>query len=218
MKSLGTVSCMNTQGADADLDPCVLRNWSSRTVPASSANDLFRYNAAGSLALNNAYIGLEHAPSGAYFSFNGGVTNGADGAVFNTISNKDDYADHLCSELHLGPFSGRKRLHRPELLTSPTDGGAEIKPCSDAVRCSTGTRARNHDAVRCGNAGHVRVPALSPRVIPRTPFVARIRTVTVSVNAIHTQPVHSYPEGALWRLRLHPLSNTNWPATRGRSA
>jgi len=80
---LGTASCMNTTAASGLLtDACGGHN--------ESAVDLFRYNSAGKLALNSAYAGLSSAPSGAYFSFNGGVANVA---TYNTLANGLDYAD-----------------------------------------------------------------------------------------------------------------------------
>lgn len=87
---LGTSSCMDTQNADLS-DPC--DSGSAKGTPA--AVDLFRYNSAGSLALNSSYIGKASAPTGAYFSYNGGVSNGAAGATYNTLSNGDDYADFV---------------------------------------------------------------------------------------------------------------------------
>jgi hypothetical protein len=57
---LGTASCMSTTDSSGLLtDACGGTN--------SSAVDLFRYNSAGSLALNSSYVGLAGAPSGAYF-------------------------------------------------------------------------------------------------------------------------------------------------------
>jgi hypothetical protein len=63
-----------------------------------SAVDLFRYSAAGDLVLDSS---LSTTP-GAYFSYDGGTTNGADGIantpkVYNTLANGDDYADFLSS-------------------------------------------------------------------------------------------------------------------------
>lgn len=63
-----------------------------------SAVDLFRYSAAGSLILDSS---LSTSP-GAYFSYDGGVTNGADGVNgnkkhYNTEANGEDYADFLPS-------------------------------------------------------------------------------------------------------------------------
>lgn len=84
---LGTISCIGTTTGTLQNNCGVL----GANTP--SAMDLFRYNSAGNLAANNAYLGLSGAPTGAYFSYNGGVTNGAAGAVFNTLANSEDYAD-----------------------------------------------------------------------------------------------------------------------------
>jgi hypothetical protein len=91
---LGTASCIDTQG-DPLADDC------GSGVP--SAVDLFRYSSAGNLVLDSS---LSTTP-GAYFSFNGGSTNGADGVagtakVYNTLDNGDDYADFVSSSPDCG--------------------------------------------------------------------------------------------------------------------
>jgi hypothetical protein len=75
---LGTSSCIDTTGG-ALANNCVGN--------APSAVDLFRYN-GGSKVL------LDPTP-GAYFSYDGGVTNGADGAIYNTLADGNDYADFI---------------------------------------------------------------------------------------------------------------------------
>ena len=68
---LGTSSCISTQGPSLT-DAC------GGSDP--SAVDLFRYNGSGNRVL------IDTTP-GAYFSYNGGVSNGVpDGAFYNTIS------------------------------------------------------------------------------------------------------------------------------------
>jgi hypothetical protein len=79
---LGTASCIDTQTTPLS-DPC------GPGVP--SAVDLFRFSSAGSLVTTSA---LSTTP-GAYFSYNGGLTNGADGAIYNTLDNGEDYADFM---------------------------------------------------------------------------------------------------------------------------
>src|SRR5579863_422580 len=79
---LGTGPCIGTNTALADV--C-----SGANTP--SAADLFRYSSAGQLIATSA---LSTAP-GAYFSYDGGVTNGAYGAVYNTLANGNDYADFV---------------------------------------------------------------------------------------------------------------------------
>ncbi len=116
---LGTASCVGTAGIDpADLGTKgngarrLLRTVHnvSRFSPAiiglsdgcgsgvPSAVDLYRYSASGDLILDSS---LSTTP-GAYFSYDGGTTNGANGIantpkVYNTLANGDDYADFLSS-------------------------------------------------------------------------------------------------------------------------
>lgn len=113
---LGTVSCMSTTSSTLQ-NTC-----GSLGSNTPSAIDLFRYNSPGELAANSAYVGEASAPAGAYFSYDGGATNGADGAVFNTVANGDDYADftNTCTYVQDGVgCSG-------QIFNITTDGGAEI--------------------------------------------------------------------------------------------
>jgi hypothetical protein len=82
-ETLGTASCISTGGG-------TLSNACSGTNTPSAA-DLFRYSSAGQLIATSA---LSTTP-GAYFSYNGGLTNGAYGAVYNTLANGDDYGDFV---------------------------------------------------------------------------------------------------------------------------
>jgi len=88
---LGTSSCIDT-GGKALSDGC-----DPFGVGTPSAVDLFRYSAPGSLVLDSS---LSTTP-GAYFSYDGGTTNGVSGAagpkVYNTLANGDDYADFVSS-------------------------------------------------------------------------------------------------------------------------
>jgi hypothetical protein len=95
---LGTSSCIGTQNSSGLVDNCD----AGASVPSGtgtpSAVDLYRYSSAGNLVLDSS---LSTAP-GAYFSYNGGSTNGANGKagtpkVYNTLDNGDDYADFLSS-------------------------------------------------------------------------------------------------------------------------
>ncbi len=95
---------------------------------------MFRYNSAATLALNGTYAGDDEALAGAYFSYNGGTTNGADGVggtskVYNTDANGDDYADFVSSS----PCQTNQAIQDAEGcpgedagLTILNDGGAEI--------------------------------------------------------------------------------------------
>jgi len=108
---LGTSSCIDTTGPSLS-DQC------GNGVP--SAIDLFRYQSAGKLVL----IGTT---PGAYFSYNGGQTNGADGRVYNTLDNGDDYSDFVSS------CQGKPSVQDAEACAGhdqgvdiTNDGGAEI--------------------------------------------------------------------------------------------
>jgi PEP-CTERM motif len=121
---LGTSSCMDTQTADLSDDCDVAFGGTGNP----SAVDLFRYNSAGSLALNTSYIGLANAAAGAYFSYDGGATNGANGFVYNVTANGADYADFLAS-CPAGPLSVQDAFGCPGNEAGQTilnDGGAEI--------------------------------------------------------------------------------------------
>jgi hypothetical protein len=91
-ETLGTSSCIST--SDVLSDGC------GTGVP--SAADLYRYLSAGDLVLDST---LSAVP-GAYFSYNGGSTNGANGPagpkLYNTVANGDDYGDFLSSEPDCG--------------------------------------------------------------------------------------------------------------------
>jgi uncharacterized protein (TIGR03437 family) len=78
---LGTASCIET-GRPALADSCPGTN-----TPA--AVDLYRYQSAGNPVL------ITGAAPGAYFSYNGGQTNGANGNLYNTLANGDDYGDFV---------------------------------------------------------------------------------------------------------------------------
>jgi hypothetical protein len=119
---LGTVSCISTQDGGLLSDPCDAGVYATAGTGTPSAIDLFRFNAVGSLARNNAYIGLNQAPPGAYFSYDGGATNGADGAFFNSVANGHDYADFAASCTWVQDATGC--LGQSVDIT--TDGNAEI--------------------------------------------------------------------------------------------
>lgn len=107
---LGTSSCIDTQ-----TNP--LTDFCGSGVP--SAVDLFRYSGPNALVPDSA---LSTAP-GAYFSFNGGVTNGAGaGTFYNTLDNGDDYADFATNCAHVQDATGCLGQD----LELNNDGGAEI--------------------------------------------------------------------------------------------
>ena len=117
---LGTASCIDTPKSGL-ANGCVF----GKVTNVLSPVDLFRYQSAGDLVL------ISSTP-GAYFSYNGGQTNGA-GAykkVYNTLSNGDDYADFLSSQ----PFCQTQQSIQDAEgcpgsdhgLDITNDGGAEI--------------------------------------------------------------------------------------------
>jgi hypothetical protein len=116
---LVTSSCISTSNSLADVcggsDP--------------SAVDLFRYN-AGALVL------ISTTP-GAYFSYNGGVSNGvSNGSTYNTLANGDDYADFATNCTNVQDATGCLGA----ALNITTDGGAE-KNILDAVGFNLATTA-----------------------------------------------------------------------------
>lgn len=111
---LGTGSCIDTNNA-------VLTNPCLNNVPA--AIDMFRYSAAGKILPVSA---LSAVP-GAYFSYNGGTTNGANGVAYNTLANGSDYSDlaGVCPGIqHIQDAEGCPGKDAGIDITN--DGGAEI--------------------------------------------------------------------------------------------
>jgi hypothetical protein len=76
---LGTGSCIGQDGST---------QCNGGRVDYPSAVDLFRYSAPGSLVAENSIVSTPNA----YFSYNGGASNGADGALYNDSTGLD-YAD-----------------------------------------------------------------------------------------------------------------------------
>jgi hypothetical protein len=126
---LGTSSCVTTQ-----MNP-LSNGCDSGGVPSGtgtpSAVDLFRYSSAGNLVLDSS---LSTTP-GAYFSYNGGSTNGANGVggtpkVYNTQDNGDDYADYVSSSPSCATNQAIQDAEgcpgQDAGLTILNDGGSEI--------------------------------------------------------------------------------------------
>jgi uncharacterized protein (TIGR03437 family) len=114
---LGTSSCIST-GPRSLSNGCDFNG----LVGTPSAVDLFRFSAPGKLI---AVTSLSTTP-GAYFSYDGGVTNGANGAFYNTLPNGDDYADFVsnCSVQHIQDAEACEG--RDANIDITNDGGAEI--------------------------------------------------------------------------------------------
>jgi uncharacterized protein (TIGR03437 family) len=116
---LGTSSCINTPRSGLT-NPCQIPG-----IPnALAAVDLFRYQSAGTPVL------ISTAP-GAYFSYDGGQTNGAGShkKIYNTIANGQDYADFLSSspcQLEQSIQDAVNCPGRDAGLDITNDGGAEI--------------------------------------------------------------------------------------------
>jgi hypothetical protein len=123
---LGTSSCISTQTSLSDF--C---DSATKGVGTPSAVDLFRYSSAGHLVLDSSLSTI----AGAYFSYNGGSTNGATGEggtakFYNTLANGGDYADYVPSfpscatNLALQDESGCPGSDKG--LTILNDGGSEV--------------------------------------------------------------------------------------------
>jgi hypothetical protein len=125
---LGTSSCIGTQASNNLLTDDCDGAFKNGITGNPSDIDLFRFNSAGTLALNNAVIGQNDAGGNPYFSYNGGATNGANGKIYNTVANGDDYADYR-SVCPGGPFAIQDAEGCPGTdkgLSILNDGGAEI--------------------------------------------------------------------------------------------
>jgi hypothetical protein len=128
-EALGTSSCVSTQNTSLLGDGC------DSSAPSGSGNpsavDLFRYSSAGNLVLDSS---LSTTP-GAYFSYNGGTSNGANGVagtpkVYNTLANSEDYADYVSSSPDCGTDQAIQDAEgcpgEDAGLTILNDGGSEI--------------------------------------------------------------------------------------------
>lgn len=103
---LGTISCVTTSGSLAD----------GCGINYAAAIDLFRYSSANTRVFDTS------TPATQYFSYDGGVSNGAAGADFNPSANGNDYADFTTNCAHVQDAVGCLGSD----LTILNDGGAEI--------------------------------------------------------------------------------------------
>jgi len=120
---LGTSSCIDTS-------PSLSNGCFGFGAGTPSAVDLYRYSAPNTLVADSS---LSTTP-GAYFSYNGGSTNGAIGIggsakFYNTLANGEDYADFVSSS----PCQANQAVQDAEGcpgedagLNILNDGGAEI--------------------------------------------------------------------------------------------
>jgi hypothetical protein len=120
---LGASSCITTQTNPLS-DSCNYAN-------EPSAVDLFRYSSAGNLILDSSLS----TAAGAYFSYNGGTANGANGLagepkLYNTLADDNDYADFLSSSPDCGTNIAIQDAEgcpgEDASLTILNDGGGEI--------------------------------------------------------------------------------------------
>jgi hypothetical protein len=120
---LGTASCIDTQTTPLS-NGC-------NFADEPSAADLFRYSGAGQLVLDSSLS----TTAGAYFSYNGGSTNGAIGIggspkFYNTLDNGDDYADYVSSSPDCGTNQAVQDAEgcpgEDAGLNILNDGGSEI--------------------------------------------------------------------------------------------
>ncbi len=142
---LGTKSCISTVGS---LSTSCVGN-----PHIVGAVDLFRYQSSGTLALVDPTIS---STPGAYFSYDGGVTNGANGKVYNTLANGNDYADFLSSTPCLTQASVQDAVGCPNDggLDITNDGGAEIN-ILNAIGYSVTAPAAPAPSIRSGGVGPV---------------------------------------------------------------
>lgn len=106
---LGTSSCVDTTGA-------ALANTCANS--AAAAVDLYRFN-------GGSRVFIDTTP-GAYFSYDGGATNGAGGAEYNTLVNGDDYADFISGCPATPRIQDGEGCPGFAGLDITNDGGAEI--------------------------------------------------------------------------------------------
>jgi hypothetical protein len=125
-EALGTASCIST--TDPLTDPCATDTSETGTP---SAVDLFRYSSAGNLVLDSSLS----TAVGAYFSYNGGSTNGSKGTggtskFYNTLANGEDYADYVPSSPNCATNQAIQDAEgcpgADGGLTILNDGGSEI--------------------------------------------------------------------------------------------
>ncbi len=123
---LGMYSCVATTSA-------VLKDSCSAATNTPSADDLFRYSAPENLSTVGSAVGSTNGGY-AYFSYNGGATNGADGFVYNSAPRggvfasdpAGGYADFSANCVG-GPYSVEDEMACTGTAVNILhDGGAEV--------------------------------------------------------------------------------------------
>jgi hypothetical protein len=132
---LGTSSCIDTTGA-------ALANTCSNN--AAAAVDLYRFNGGSPV--------FSDTTPGAYFSYDAGATNGAGGALYNTLVNGDDYADFISGCPTTPRVQDGTGCPGYAGLDITNDGGAEIN-ILDAVGYNLVTTTPEPSAVCLFAAG-----------------------------------------------------------------
>jgi hypothetical protein len=206
---LGTPSCISTSNPLSN--SC---DGGSGGHGTPSAVDLFRYSSAGNLVLDSS---LSTTP-GAYFSYNGGSANGANGIggspkYYNTGANGADYADYALSS----PCAPNEAIQDAYAcpgadggLTILNDGGSEINiltaigyevPSSSALQFVSVTPCRIADTRNpTGAFGGPELASGSTRTfyIPQSACNIPASAVAYSLNATVV------PNGSLNYLTLWP--------------
>jgi len=110
---LGTSSCISTQSSPNLVNGC------TDAGATAAAVDLFRCGPT------NTHVLADNTP-GAYFSYNGCSSNGADGRVYNTLVNGDDFADFISGCPGSPSVQDATGCPGYSGLDITNDGGAEI--------------------------------------------------------------------------------------------
>ena len=158
-----------------------------------SAVDLYRYSGAGDLILDSS---LSTAP-GAYFSYNGGTTNGANGRagtakVYNTLANGDDYADFVSSSPDCGTNQAVQDAEgcpgEDAGLTILNDGGGEINILNavgySLATTTGGTVVASPTSLTYLNTGVGRKRAMNVRIVNQGTTAVQIESLSISEGCV----------------------------------
>ena len=158
-----------------------------------SAVDLYRYSGAGDLILDSS---LSTAP-GAYFSYSGGTTNGANGKagtakLYNTLANGDDYADFLSSSPDCGTDIAVQDAEgcpgEDAGLTILNDGGGEINILNavgySLATTTGGTVVASPTSLTYLNTGVGRKRAMNVRIVNQGTTAVQIESLSISEGCV----------------------------------